>query len=153
MGIVRNKLLPGRAQELYAGRTQCRVSSHLINVMPNGQIFPCPDMMYVPAMQMGTCGQLAAQAQPAAAHGRHALQRLRGLRLVPGQLHEEPVAGLREERPALPHATWSSPSAICCVSWAARSTGTTRRPGSAAALPLRRQITDCEVYEYVEVMP
>jgi uncharacterized protein len=49
MGIVRNKLLPGRAQELYAGRTQCRVSSHLINVMPNGQIYPCPDMMYVPA--------------------------------------------------------------------------------------------------------
>jgi uncharacterized protein len=53
MGIVRNKLLPNRAQELYAGRTQCRVSTHLINVMPNGQIYPCPDMMYVPEMQMG----------------------------------------------------------------------------------------------------
>lgn len=53
MGIVRNKLLPNRGLELYGGLTQCRVSSHLLNVMPNGQIFPCPDMMYVPAMQMG----------------------------------------------------------------------------------------------------
>lgn len=53
MGIVRNKVLPTRAQELYAGFTQCRVSTHLLNVMPNGQIYPCPDMMYVPQMQMG----------------------------------------------------------------------------------------------------
>jgi uncharacterized protein len=53
MGIVRNKLLPTRAQELYAGLTQCRVSTHLLNVMPDGRIYPCPDMMYVPDMQMG----------------------------------------------------------------------------------------------------
>ncbi|MDP2795333.1 MAG: radical SAM protein [Sulfurisoma sp.] len=53
MGIVRNKVLPTRARELYAGLTQCRVSTHLINVMPNGQIYPCPDMMYAHHMQMG----------------------------------------------------------------------------------------------------
>lgn len=53
MGIVRNKLFPNRAIELYAGNTQCRVSSHLLNVLPDGRIFPCPDMMYDPDMQMG----------------------------------------------------------------------------------------------------
>ena len=53
MGIVRNKVLPNRGRELYAGLTQCRVSTHLINVMPNGQIYPCPDMMYAHHMQMG----------------------------------------------------------------------------------------------------
>lgn len=53
MGIVRNKVLPNRGQELYAGLTQCRVSTHLLNVMPDGRIFPCPDMMYDPSMQMG----------------------------------------------------------------------------------------------------
>jgi radical SAM protein with 4Fe4S-binding SPASM domain len=53
MGIVRNKLLPNRGRELFAGLTQCRVSTHLINVMPNGQIYPCPDMMYAHHMQMG----------------------------------------------------------------------------------------------------
>lgn len=53
MGIVRNKLFPNRGRELYADQTQCRVSTHLINVMPSGKIYPCPDMMYVPEMQMG----------------------------------------------------------------------------------------------------
>ena len=53
MGIVRNKVLPNRAKELYAGKTQCRVSTHILNVMPDGKIFPCPDMTYLPSMQMG----------------------------------------------------------------------------------------------------
>ncbi|MCX7170572.1 MAG: radical SAM protein [Proteobacteria bacterium] len=53
MGIVRNKLFPNWGRELYADQTQCRVSTHLINVMPSGKIYPCPDMMYVPEMQMG----------------------------------------------------------------------------------------------------
>lgn len=53
MGIVRNMVLPNRGRELYAGLTQCRVSTHLLNVMPDGKIFPCPDMMYAPEMQMG----------------------------------------------------------------------------------------------------
>jgi len=43
----------GRAQELYAGRTQCRASSHLLDVMPDGRIFPCPDLPYEPGMVMG----------------------------------------------------------------------------------------------------
>jgi uncharacterized protein len=156
MGIVRNKLLPNRAQELYAGRTQCRVSSHLINVMPNGQIYPCPDMMYVPADADGQRARATGCAQPAAADAAMPCSGCEAYGLVPRQLHEEPVPGLREERRALPRATWSSRSATCCASWAARSTATTRRPGFSAAklpLPLRRQLTDCEVYEYVEVMP
>lgn len=53
MGIVRNKVLPTRATELYHGKTQCRVSTHILNVMPDGKIFPCPDMMYAPEMLQG----------------------------------------------------------------------------------------------------
>ena len=53
MGIVRNKVLPTRATELYHGKTQCRVSTHILNVMPDGKVFPCPDMMYVPEMLQG----------------------------------------------------------------------------------------------------
>ncbi len=40
MGMVRNKLLPNRARELYAGLTQCRVSTHLLNVMPAARSTP-----------------------------------------------------------------------------------------------------------------
>ncbi|MBK9364435.1 MAG: radical SAM protein [Rubrivivax sp.] len=153
MGIVRNKLLPGRAQELYGGRTQCRVSSHLINVMPNGQIYPCPDMMYVPAMRMGDVktNWLApsplqlTDAMPC--HGCEAYAWCRGncmKNLYLGYVknderyrHEvvEPICELlrflgREIDRHDPQA------------WFA-----------ALPLPLRRQVTDCEVYEYVEVMP
>ena len=53
MGIVRNKLFPNRGRELCGGMTQCRASSHLLNVMPDGSIFPCPDMMYAAEMKMG----------------------------------------------------------------------------------------------------
>lgn len=53
MGTVRNKVLPSRAHELYAGMTQCRVSTHILNIMPDGKIFPCPDMTFLPGMQQG----------------------------------------------------------------------------------------------------
>ena len=53
MGAVRNKIAPWRLQELTAGMTQCRVSTNLLNVMPNGKIYPCPDMMYAAELQQG----------------------------------------------------------------------------------------------------
>lgn len=53
MGITRNKLFPEKATEAFAGMAQCRVSTHLLNIMPDGKIFPCPDMMYLPEMQTG----------------------------------------------------------------------------------------------------
>jgi uncharacterized protein len=153
MGIVRNKVLPGRAQELYAGRTQCRVSSHLINVMPNGQIYPCPDMMYVPAMLMGSVKGNWLKPSPLQhtadmpCGGCEAYGWCRGncmknlyLGYVKNDLRYrgnvvEPICDLlrfigREIDRHDPQA------------WFSR-----------LALPVRRQITDCEVYEYVEIMP
>jgi radical SAM protein with 4Fe4S-binding SPASM domain len=153
MGMVRNKVLPHRAQELYAGRTQCRVSSHLINVMPNGQIYPCPDMMYVPAMLMGSVQDNwlkpspLQQAPSMPCDSCEAYSWCRGncmknmyLGYVKNDLRYranvvEPICDLlrfmgREIDRHDPQAWFSKLS-----------------------LPVRRQITDCEVYEYVEVMP
>ena len=53
MGTVRNKLLPSRINELCGGMTQCRVSTNLLNVMPDGKIYPCPDMLYAQELQQG----------------------------------------------------------------------------------------------------
>ena len=53
MGALRNKVAPQYLQALSAGLTQCRVSSNLLNVLPDGRIFPCPDMLYDPALQQG----------------------------------------------------------------------------------------------------
>jgi len=153
MGIVRNKVMPTRAQELYAGLTQCRVSTHLINVMPDGKIFPCPDMMYAPDMQMGEIqGNWLKKSplQPTPSmpcEGCEAFSWCR--RNCMKNLHlgyvrnderyrhnvVEPICELlrflgREIDRHDPHA------------WFAR-----------LPLPLRKRLLDAEVYEYVEIMP
>lgn len=153
MGIVRNKVVPTRAQELYAGQTQCRVSTHLINVMPDGKIFPCPDMMYAPDMQMGEIqGNWLKKSplQPTPSmpcEGCEAFSWCR--RNCMKNLHlgyvrnderyrsnvVEPICELlkflgREIDKHDPHA------------WFAR-----------LPLPARKRLLDAEVYEYVEIMP
>lgn len=54
MGIVRNKLMPELAGKATAGLTQCRVSSNIVNVLPDGSLFPCPDMAWAPEMRQGS---------------------------------------------------------------------------------------------------
>lgn len=153
MGIVRNKLLPNRAVELYAGQTQCRVSTHLLNVMPNGQIFPCPDMMYVPEMQMGEIQGNWLQASPLQPHAdmpcaaceafawcrRNCMKNLHLGYVKKDERYRrnvvEPICDLlrfmgREIDRHDPQA------------WFAR-----------LPLPQRQRLLDAEVYEYVEVMP
>lgn len=153
MGIVRNKLLPNRAVELYAGQTQCRVSTHLLNVMPNGQIFPCPDMMYVPEMQMGEIQGNWLQASPLQPHAdmpcdgceafawcrRNCMKNLHLGYVKKDERYRrnvvEPICDLlrfmgREIDRHDPQA------------WFAR-----------LPLPERQRLLDAEVYEYVEVMP
>jgi len=153
MGIVRNKLLPNRAVERCAGQTQCRVSTHLLNVMPNGQIFPCPDMMYAPEMQMGEIQGNWLRPSPLQAHAdmpcgtceafswcRHNC--MKNLHLAYVKKDDayrrnvvEPICDLlrfmgREIDRHNPHA------------WFAR-----------LSPPLRQRLLDAEVYEYVEIMP
>jgi len=153
MGIVRNKLLPTRAQELYAGQTQCRVSTHLINVMPDGRIYPCPDMMYADDMQMGEIQGNWLQKSPlqptpampcAACEAFPWCRRNCMKNLYLGYVKQderyrrnvvEPICELvrfigREIDRHDPHAWYA-----------------------ALPLHLRRRLVDAEVYEYVEIMP
>lgn len=153
MGIVRNKLLPGRAQELYAGRTQCRASSHLLNVMPDGRIFPCPDLLYEPGMAMGNVqgnwvhASPLQQAPAMPCSGCEAFSWCRGNCMK--NLHLAYVKGDRRYRENV-----ADP--ICeLLRFLGREID---RHGPQAwfarlPLPVRRQLTDCEVYEYVEIMP
>ena len=153
MGIVRNKLLPNRGRELYAGLTQCRVSTHLLNVMPDGRIFPCPDMMYVPEMQMGEiqgnwlkksplqptkgmpCGECEAYSWCRGNCMKNLYLGYAKNDLRYRQNVVEPICELlrfmgREIDRHDPQAWFDK-----------------------ASLPVRRRLTDAEVYEYVEVMP
>ncbi len=153
MGILRNKVLPTRAQELYAGLTQCRVSTHLLNVMPNGQIFPCPDMMYAPEMQMGdvkTNWLKKSPLQPAPGMPCESCEAfpwcrrncMKNLWLGYVRKDERYRANVVEPICELLKFIGREVDRHAPLDWFSR-----------ASLPVRRQITDCEVYEYVEIMP
>jgi uncharacterized protein len=153
MGVVRNKVLPSRARELYSGHSQCRASTHILNVLPDGSIFPCPDMTDEPAMQHGSVVDNWLKRSPLQPHpdmpcnGCSAYAFCRGNCMK--NLHVAYVKGDDDYRRNVvepvcelvkflgeeidrhdPHA------------WYAK-----------APLALRNIIANCEVYEYVEVMP
>ncbi|NDU92339.1 MAG: radical SAM protein [Ferrovum sp.] len=153
MGIVRNKLFPNRAREMYAGLTQCRASTHLINVMPDGKIFPCPDMMYLPNMQQGDIGENwlhRSSLQPHPDMPCDACEALPWCRrncmknLYRAYVQKDDVYRLNVVEPIcnLIRFMGMEIDRHAPREWFAR-----------LSPPLRRKITDCEIYEYVEVMP
>ncbi len=153
MGVVRNKVLPTRATELYHGKTQCRVSTHILNVMPDGKIFPCPDMMYAPEMLQGSVIENWLKPSPLQPHPDMPCDRCEAQPWCRGNCMKnlylayvkndrryrdnvvDPICDLvrflgREIDRHDPHA------------WYAKAT-----------LDVRKTLRDCEVYEYVEIMP
>lgn len=153
MGMVRNKIFPGRAQELYAGATQCRVSTHLLNVMPNGEIYPCPDMMYVPEMKMGDVKTNWLQKSPLQQDPAMPCHTCEAYAWCRGNCMKNMYLGYVKND--LRYRT-NVVEPICeLVRFMGREIDA-RNPLAwfeKASLPVRKQITDCEVYEYVEVMP
>ena len=153
MGIVRNKVLPSRATEMYHGKTQCRVSTHILNVMPDGKIYPCPDMMYVPEMLQGDVISNWLKPSPLQPHPDmpcdsceaklwcrgNCMKNLYLAYVRKDQRYRDkvvdPICDLvrflgREIDRHDPHA------------WYAK-----------ASLSVRKTLRDCEIYEYVEIMP
>jgi radical SAM protein with 4Fe4S-binding SPASM domain len=153
MGVVRNKLLPTRALEQCAGRSQCRVSTQLLNVMPDGRIYPCPDLMHLPEMQTGDIAanwlrRSPLQQHPAMPCGRCEAQDwcrgncMKNLHL--GYVRGDEAWRQRVTDPVceLVRHLGREVDRHDVAAWYAR-----------LPLPLRRRLTDCEVYEYVEIMP
>lgn len=54
MGAARAALFPADAWGQCGGKTQCRVSTNLVNVRPDGEIYACPDMTWESAMRHGS---------------------------------------------------------------------------------------------------
>jgi uncharacterized protein len=129
------------------------VSTHLINVMPSGEIYPCPDMMYAGDMKMGEIqGNWLKKSplQPTPTMPCESCEAFSWCRrncmknLYRGYVDNdqdyrrnvvEPICELvrfigREIDRHDPHA------------WFARLT-----------VPVRNRLINAEVYEYVEIMP
>ena len=153
MGIVRNKVLPTRGRELYAGLTQCRVSTHLINVMPNGQIYPCPDMMYAHHMQMGEIQGNWLKKSPLQPTPDMPCEGCEAFSWCRRNCMKNLYLGYvkRDER-----YRNNVVEPICeLLKFMGREIDRHDPAGWFArlAVPVRRRITDAEVYEYVEIMP
>lgn len=153
MGMVRNKVMPSKMQEVYHGKTQCRASTHILNVMPDGRIFPCPDLLYLPDMQQGSVvdNWLCASplqpdpAMPCTHCDAYAFCRgncMKNLYLAYVKKDEDYRREVVEPICELVRFMGEEIDRHNPQEWFAR-----------ASLPVRRQITDCEVYEYVEIMP
>jgi uncharacterized protein len=153
MGMVRNKLFPSRAQELCAGRTQCRVSTHLLNVMPNGEIYPCPDMLYLPEMKMGDVKDNWLRASPLQATPEMPCQGCEAFSWCRGNCMKNLHLGyVKQDERYRTHVV----EPICeLIRFMGREID--KRDPQAwfdrTTIPVRKQVMDCEVYEYVEVMP
>jgi len=152
MGIVRNKVFPSRAL-IYGGKTQCRVSSNIINIMPDGKVFPCPDMLYLPELQQGDIienwlGSSGIQQHPnMPCKDCEAYAWCRGNCMK--NLYLAYVKGNEQYRKNVTEP-------ICDL---VRFVGTEIDRHSPrdwyVRLPVsvRKQLVDCEVFDYVEVMP
>ncbi|HEU0186939.1 MAG TPA: radical SAM protein [Gallionellaceae bacterium] len=153
MGIVRNKVLPTRATELYHGKTQCRVSTHILNVMPDGKIYPCPDMMYVPEMLQGDLTGNWLKPSPLQPHPDMPCDHceaqpwcrgncLKNLYLAYVKDDQDYRSKVVEPICELVRFLGSEIDRHDPHAWYAR-----------APLDVRKTLRDCEVYEYVEIMP
>lgn len=153
MGCVCNKVMPQRAVELYDGKTQCRVSTHILNVMPDGKIYPCPDMMYLPEMLQGDLNGNWLSKSPLQPHPNMPCSSCAAYSWCRGNcmknLYLAYVKGDEKYR-----VNVTDP--ICELVRFMGEEIDKHQPKEWFArlpLPLRKQITDCEEYEYVEIMP
>ncbi len=153
MGAVRNKVLPSRAKELYDGKTQCRASTHILNIMPDGKVYPCPDMMHLPEMLQGDIVAnwlKPSPLQPTAempcgeceAYGWCRGNCMKNLYLAYVKNDEKYRKRVTDPICDLVRFMGEEIDRHDPRSWFAR-----------LPLPVRKQLTDCEVYDYVEIMP
>ncbi len=153
MGTVRNKVLPSRARELYAGLTQCRTSTHILNVMPDGKIYPCPDLLYLPEMLQGDVAANWLKRSPLQPHADMPCARCDAYAFCRGNcmknLHLAYVKGDSAYRDHVVEP-------ICdLVRFMGEEVDRHDPHAWYARMPLsvREQVAGCAVYEYVEVMP
>ena len=153
MGIVRNKVLPTRATELYHGKTQCRVSTHILNVMPDGKIFPCPDMMYAPEMLQGDVIANWLKPSPLQPHPDMPCDRCEAQPWCRGNCMKNLyLAYVKDDERYRTNVV----EPICdLVRFLGKEIDRHDPQAWYAKAPLnvRKTLRDCEVYEYVEIMP
>jgi uncharacterized protein len=153
MGIVRNKVIPAKILQFSAGMTQCRVSSNLLNVMPDGRVFPCPDMLYAHELQQGHILEGWVKKSPLQPHPNMPCRSCKAYHYCRGNCMKNLyLAYVKNDETWRKNVTEPTCDLIKYLGeeidkhdplhWFA-----------GAPLPVRKKISDAEVYEFCEVMP
>lgn len=153
MGIVRNKVRPDILEREHGCYSQCRVSTHIINVLPDGRIFPCPDMAWAPELQQGDLrGNWLTKSplQPRPEMPCHDCSAFGFCRyncmknLYRGYIHGDNDYRVQVVEPIceLVRFLGEEIDRHNPAEWYAR-----------ASTAVRQEIESCPIYEYVEIMP
>ena len=153
MGTVRNKVVPSRINELSGGLSQCRVSTNLLNVMPDGKIYPCPDMLYMHELLQGDVAANWLRKSPLQPHPSmpcegcsafHFCRRncMKNMYLAYVKNDESWRKNVTEPTCDLIRFLGDEVDKHNPHQWFAK-----------APLPVRKQVADAEIYEFCEVMP
>lgn len=153
MGAVRNKVVPWRINELSAGLTQCRVSTNLLNVMPDGKIYPCPDMLYSRELLQGDIVGNWVKKSPLQPHPDMPCRQCAAYHYCRGNcmksLHLAYVKNDTNWRTLVTEPT-------CELIRFLGKEVDRHDPGgwhARAPLPVRNRLVNAEIYEFCEVMP
>lgn len=153
MGIVRNKVLPSRAVELCSGHSQCRASTHILNVLPDGSIYPCPDMTDDPSMLHGSVTENWLRRSPLQPHPDMPCGSCEAYAFCRGNCMKNLHAAYVRKDEAYRRLVVEP---VCELVRFLGEEIDRRDPHAwyaAAPLAVRNAVASCEVYEYVEVMP
>ena len=153
MGTVRNKVVPWRINELSAGMTQCRVSTNLLNVMPDGKIYPCPDMMYTTELLQGDVLGNWVKKSPLQPHPNMPCRRCAAHHYCRGNcMKNMHLAYVKNDVSWRAHVT----EPICdLIRFMGEEVDRYDPHGwyAKAPLPVRNRLVNAEIYEFCEVMP
>jgi len=153
MGTVRNKVVPWRINELSAGMTQCRVSTNLLNVMPDGKIYPCPDLLYAKELLQGDVIGNWVKKSPLQPHPNMPCRQCTAYHYCRGNcMKNMHLAYVKNDMSWRAQVTEPTCDLIRFMGeqvdrhdphgWYAR-----------APLPVRNRLANAEIYEFCEVMP
>jgi len=153
MGTVRNKVLPWRINELSAGMSQCRVSTNLLNVMPDGKIYPCPDMLYATELLQGDVVANWVRKSPLQMHPDMPCRDCSAHHFCRGNCMKNMYRAYVKNDTAWRENVTEPTCDLIRFMGAEVDRHDPRGGYVRATLPQRKKLADAEIYEFCEVMP
>ena len=153
MGTVRNKVLPWRVNELSAGMSQCRVSTNLLNVMPDGKIYPCPDMLYATELLQGDVVANWVRKSPLQMHPDMPCRDCSAHHFCRGNCMKNMYRAYVKNDTAWRENVTEPTCDLIRFMGAEVDRHDPRGWYARATLPQRKRLADAEIYEFCEVMP